>query len=130
MHTSVEFHCRCRIAREWLRWLIVCLAVCVARSAQHAAAAQLATDDGYRGIWYFNQRTNDEYGYKYSGGFATYPQQHAPIAIYCPQVEKTFFVYGGTTARSAGFIWTRCSASCRFSPTGPNAQFDASMKDC
>ena len=44
-------------------------------------------------------RTNTSY--KYSGGFATYPQQHAPIAIYCKEADKTFFVYGGTTARSA-----------------------------
>jgi hypothetical protein len=66
-----------------------------------AAAAPLATDDGFRGIWYFNQPTKDEYRYKYSGGMATYPQQHAPIAIYCPAVKKTFFVYGGTTARQA-----------------------------
>ncbi|NWG13938.1 MAG: BNR-4 repeat-containing protein [Acidobacteria bacterium] len=28
----------------------------------------------------------------------TYPQQHIPFAYYCPQVNKTFFVYGGTTA--------------------------------
>ena len=58
-------------------------------------------DDGYRGIWYFNQPSNDEYKYKYSGGFATYPQQHAPIAIYSPAAQKTFFCYGGTTARTA-----------------------------
>ncbi len=64
-------------------------------------AAPLPTDDGYRGIWYFNQPTKDEYRYKYSGGFATYPQQHAPIVIYCKEVDKTFFVYGGTTARGA-----------------------------
>lgn len=54
-------------------------------------------DDGYRGIWYFNQPSGDEYKYKYSGGFATYPQQHAPIAIYVEKVNKTFFCYGGTT---------------------------------
>jgi hypothetical protein len=30
---------------------------------------------------------------------ATYPQQHVPIAIYSPQANKTFFCYGGTTAR-------------------------------
>ena len=61
----------------------------------------LKPDDGYRGIWYYNQPSKDEYKYKYSGGFATYPQQHAPIAIYCKEAHKTFFVYGGTTARSA-----------------------------
>ena len=46
------------------------------------AAEPLRKDDGYRGIWYCKQPTKDEYRYKYSGGMATYPQQHAPIAIY------------------------------------------------
>jgi hypothetical protein len=64
-------------------------------------AAPQAKDDGYRGIWYYNQATKDEYKYKYSGGMATYPQQHIPIAIYSPQADKTFFCYGGTTARDA-----------------------------
>lgn len=63
---------------------------------------KLQPDDGYRGIWYYNEPSRDEYKYKYSGGFATYPQQHAPIAIYCREVNKTFFVYGGTTARNPG----------------------------
>jgi hypothetical protein len=64
-------------------------------------AAPQPKDDGYRGIWYFNQPTKDEYKFKYSGGMATYPQQHAPIAIYCPAANKTFFCYGATTARNA-----------------------------
>ncbi|WP_321476086.1 BNR-4 repeat-containing protein [uncultured Paludibaculum sp.] len=55
-----------------------------------------AKDDGYRGIWYFNQPSKDKYVYKYSGGFATYPQQHAPIAIYSKEAHKTFFCYGGS----------------------------------
>jgi hypothetical protein len=62
---------------------------------------KLPVDDGYRGIWYYNQRMDSEYKFKYSGGFATYPYQHVPIAIYCKEVHKTFFVYGGTTARTA-----------------------------
>jgi hypothetical protein len=66
----------------------------------HITAAPLEMDDGYRGIWYYNQATKDEFKYKYSGGMATYPQQHAPIAIYRKEVNKTFFVYGGTTARA------------------------------
>ena len=53
-------------------------------------------DDGYRGIWYPNQATNDKYVWKYSGGLGTYPQQEEPIAIFVPKVNKTFFVYGGT----------------------------------
>ncbi len=64
--------------------------------ATSIAAAPLPTDHGYRGIWYSNQPTGDRYVYKYSGGFATYPQQQSPIAIYSPQVRKTFFCYGGT----------------------------------
>lgn len=67
------------------------------RAAPDAAAA-LPKDDGYRGIWYFIRATTDKarYKYKYSGGFATYPQQHAPIAIYAKEAQKTFFCYGGT----------------------------------
>ncbi len=53
-------------------------------------------DSGYRGIWYQNQPVKGPLRYKYSGGFATYPQQHVPIAVYAPKAEKTFFVYGGT----------------------------------
>jgi hypothetical protein len=52
--------------------------------------------DGYRGIWYMNEPLDNEYKYKYSGGLATYPQQHIPIAIYSKEVNKTFFCYGGT----------------------------------
>ncbi|HID56289.1 TPA: hypothetical protein EYP37_07155 [Candidatus Poribacteria bacterium] len=54
-------------------------------------------DDGYRGIWYMNQLTYDEYVYKYSGGLGTYCAKHRPFAVYCPQVDKTFFCYGGTS---------------------------------
>ena len=52
--------------------------------------------DGYRGIWYSNQRQNDEYVYKYSGGLGTYCAKHRPFAVYCKEVDKTFFCYGGT----------------------------------
>ncbi len=61
-----------------------------------AAAETLPRDDGYRGIWYYNQPSKDQYAYKYAGGFATYPQQQSPIAIYVEKVHKTFFCYGGT----------------------------------
>ncbi|MFM9029758.1 MAG: BNR-4 repeat-containing protein, partial [Opitutaceae bacterium] len=47
-------------------------------------------------IWYMNQPLKDEHRYKYSGGFATYPQQHVPIAIHVPGQRKTFFVFGGS----------------------------------
>lgn len=88
------------------RRLLVALASMAASTAAladkaPAAALSLEQDDGYRGIWYFNQPTKDAYRYKYSGGMATYPQQHAPIAVYCPAVDRTFFVYGGTSARNS-----------------------------
>lgn len=53
-------------------------------------------DTGYRGIWYSNQPSGDEYVYKYSGGLATYPANHYPFSIYVDKVNKTFFCYGGT----------------------------------
>ena len=62
----------------------------------------LPKDTGYRGIWYMNQPTQDEHRYKYSGGFATYPQQHVPIAVYSKAASKTFFCYGGTPKGKAG----------------------------
>lgn len=64
------------------------------------AQAELPTTaDGYRGIWYMNQPTGDEFRYKYSGGLGTYPQQHVPIAIYSEPANKTFFCYGGSTGK-------------------------------
>ena len=57
-------------------------------------------ETGYRGIWYMNQPSGDEYVYKYSGGLGTYCAKHKPFAVYCDQVNKTFFCYGGTTTDS------------------------------
>ncbi len=54
--------------------------------------------DGYRGIWYFNQPSDDEYKYKYSGGLGTYCAKHIPLAWYAKEVNKTFFCYGGSPA--------------------------------
>jgi len=56
-----------------------------------------APDGGYRGIWYMEQLSYDEYVYKYSGGLGTYCAKHKPFAVYCDKVKKTFFCYGGTT---------------------------------
>lgn len=54
--------------------------------------------DGYRGIW-FDLGQRSEFGSKYSGGLGTYTAKHHPLAIYVPAVQKTFFVYGGTTEK-------------------------------
>jgi hypothetical protein len=53
-------------------------------------------ENGYRGIWYSNQAQGDEYVFKYSGGLGTYCAKHRPFAVYAPEVDKTFFCYGGT----------------------------------
>jgi hypothetical protein len=57
--------------------------------------------DGYRGIWYMNQPSGDEYVYKYSGGLGTYCAKHKPFAIYSKQADKTFFCFGGSTAANS-----------------------------
>lgn len=83
------------------------VACCIVLFAVGATPGQTATPitlnqkaDGYRGIWYMNQPSNDEYVYKYSGGLGTYCAKHKPFAIHCAQVGKTFFCYGGTTTDS------------------------------
>lgn len=67
---------------------------------QQAGLTINAKDTGYRGIWYMNQPSGDEYMYKYSGGLGTYCAKHKPFAVYCERVNKTFFCYGGTTTDS------------------------------
>jgi len=62
------------------------------------AYAQNKRANGYKGIW-FTLGQFSEYGDKYSGGLGTYTSSHIPIAIYSKAVNKTFFVYGGTTAK-------------------------------
>jgi len=58
--------------------------------------AEVRKVDGYRPIWFDLGQAN-EYGSKYSGGLGTYTAKHRPLAVYAPEVNKTFFVYGGTT---------------------------------
>lgn len=52
--------------------------------------------DGYKGIWFTLGQFSD-FGDKYSGGLGTYTAKHIPLSIYAEEVDKTFFVYGGTT---------------------------------
>ena len=49
-----------------------------------------------RGVWYCCGTANTLPGHKYvySGGMATYCIWHRPMAVYAPEVNKTFFVYG------------------------------------
>jgi len=92
-------------ARRIARALLLSLGLAVTSAAFSAAAPKAPAKpddlvaqvgDGYRGIWYMNQPVKSEYRYKYSGGFATYPQQHTPIAIHVASQQKTFFVFGGS----------------------------------
>ncbi len=81
--------------------------------------------DGYRGIW-FTLGQEKEYGYKYSGGLATYTMKHIPLAVYAPEVDKTFFVYGGTPSKKEKHLL--CMAGCYDHKTGkvckPTVVFD------
>jgi len=74
--------------------------LCAAQSAEPPAVTRNAPDDGYRGIWYMNQPSGDEYVYKYSGGLGTYCAKHQPFAAYCKAAHKTFFCYGGAAKGS------------------------------
>ena len=87
------------------KYLIIILLLTVSLSqaqqvhpdAQYAKAELIQKRaDGFKGIWYMNQPSNDEYVYKYSGGLAVYPANHRPFAIYAKKVNKTFFCFGGT----------------------------------
>lgn len=61
-----------------------------------AEQGQVTTPDtGYRGIW-FTLGQFSEHGDKYSGGLGTYTANHVPLAVYAPEVDRTYFVYGGT----------------------------------
>lgn len=50
---------------------------------------------GYRGCWHQQAPFDPVYGFKYSGGLGTYSCKHLPLAVYCPEAEKTFFCWGG-----------------------------------
>ncbi|MCA9229619.1 MAG: BNR-4 repeat-containing protein [Planctomycetales bacterium] len=88
---------------KFLLWLPV-FSMFVMAERPSASAEEIVTlnqkADGYRGIWYMNQKSGDEYVYKYSGGLGTYCAKHRPFAVYRKEVEKTFFCYGGTTPQS------------------------------
>lgn len=95
-----------------LRLLVLCSIACVsvAQTTVHPdnkyAEAELILKraDGFRGIWYMNQPSGDEYVYKYSGGLGTYPANHRPFAVYALAVDKTFFCFGGTDSTNSTLL--------------------------
>lgn len=92
-------------------WLIyLAILSCIPSHAQHSdnryAEADLVMKkaNGFRGIWYMNQPSNDEYVYKYSGGLAVYPANHRPFAVYSKVADKTFFCFGGTDSTNSTLL--------------------------
>lgn len=77
-----------------VRGNVVLACILIALSA--LGAVEQRKEDGYRGIWYANQPSGDEYGWKYSGGMAVFCAKHLPMVVYSPRADKTFFVYGGS----------------------------------
>ena len=72
--------------------------------------------NGYRGIWFALGQVNTAYGDKYSGGLGTYTMKHIPMAVYAPEADKTFFVFGGTP--TAGEKYLQCMIGCYDHATG------------
>jgi len=66
--------------------------------------------DGYRGIWWTIGEIVSPYGDKNSGGTG-FVANHtvSPMAVYAPEVEKTFFVYGGTTGPEDRYLLAMAS---------------------
>jgi len=88
--------------RRWVCRLLSCVVVAsnLLRAAERPTTRPVITPpraDGYRGIWWGQEPTGDAYNFKYSGGLGTYTAKHTPLAIYSKAVNKTFFVYGGST---------------------------------
>ncbi len=56
------------------------------------------TVPGYRGIWFTLGQLSGPWGDKYSAG-SSFAWSHTltPMAVYAPEVDKTFFVYAGVT---------------------------------
>ncbi len=66
--------------------------------------------DGYRGIWFTLGQMSGEYGDKYAGGLAfCFSHTLTPMALYVPEVNKTFFVYGGTTGPGERYLLAMAS---------------------
>ncbi len=74
----------------------------IVKDGEYAEAEEINQKaNGFKGIWYMNQPSNDEYVYKYSGGLATYTAKHRPFAIYAEEEDKTYFCFGGTDATNS-----------------------------
>ena len=72
-----------------MRRIAVLLTLAAVAASSSAVGEPIVTsqDDGYRGIWYANQSTGEEYAYKYSGGLGTYCAKHQPFAEHAQSTE-------------------------------------------
>jgi hypothetical protein len=77
---------------------------------KHAFYTFVNRVDGYRGIWFTLGEMSGEYGDKYSGGLAfCFSHTLVPMAVHAPEVNKTFFVYGGTTGPENRYLLVMAS---------------------
>ncbi len=75
---------------------ILFAASAVARTDAPDAPKPYPRADGYRGIWFADMKSDDEYRYTYySGGLGTYTAHHIPMAVHSKAAGKTFFAWGG-----------------------------------
>jgi len=85
------------IVRLFLR-LVCAVSVGCIIAAPSIGADDFKKDDGYRGIWFADMASKDEYRYTYySGGLGTYTAQHIPLAYYAVTVNRTYFCWGGAS---------------------------------
>jgi hypothetical protein len=84
-----------RIDQAMLKFLWIGF-LCTLQAIQSGAQQKA---DGYKGIW-FTLGQFSAYGDKYSGGLGTYTANHIPVAVYSKTAQKTFFVYGATSAEN------------------------------
>lgn len=79
------------------QWLSVVLLTTISYGMQTAVLlAQLTPATplaGFQGIWYEVGPAFGSIPNKYGGGLATYPQQIGPLAVYSPEVDRTYFVF-------------------------------------
>ena len=85
--------------KKYFRIVFLLVLTCrgISTKAQEHTALNNTQINGYRGIW-FELGQKYRHGDKYSGPLGTYTAKHVPLAIYSEEVNKTFFVYGGTKA--------------------------------
>lgn len=76
---------------------LLVILICIPLIGSVIVPAARANNTGFRGLWY-DLGQGSQYGSKYSGGLGTYTANHVPMAIYAPDVNRTYLTWGGTSA--------------------------------